>query len=855
MGKSMWNNISIKNKLMLIVFLPLVALCFLAFHETEHLEEEVKSTEKAKNVILFFEEIAEYQVPSDEKAKRIRDLVLDIFPENEDVFTMLSKYKENIIATKNSTSQKEKIEIRKERLELYKKVLIMLEQIHYNHLNKNLDNYLQSLYQMEWMKVWLVEEEINIGLLKYNVNTESVETILKNINKISYRSELFYNRFIEINKEVNQVEMFKLIMDSGSFKDYLKFREELFENKFRIYHQADLKNGLELIQKKRSAITHIEKDVYTKAKSEALIIHSEISKKKQVFLYSFVIFAVILFFIAFSVSNKITLNLKGILKFLENGEHKEIENIKGNDEISKFSNKVKELTTEIIEAKDSAIKANEAKSVFLANMSHEIRTPLNGIIGMIEVMSDTELNNVQKEYLKTVDTSSQLLLTLINDVLDFSKIESGNIDVTPTTTNIRETIYDIVSVNVQKAVDKNLTINVDLDENIPAAINVDDHRLRQVLMNLMSNAIKFTNAGVVNISANIINTINDEKEIRFEVSDTGVGIEKSRQKNIFNSFIQEDSSTTKKYGGTGLGLAISSQLIELMGSKIKLKSEKNMGSKFFFDLKLKEKKNMKHKDLSYINVSLISKDNQKVKTIMKEFSVYNIMNVNRKHSLEEISETDKNNLVVIVEDKVESNDFYQEISKLTKLGYNICLIKDLNNKQKTNENVSGIVLYPVLGERMRKSLKSAFNNIKNITNKEKKAPKATNKIRVLLVEDNRVNQQIAIIHLRNAGMEYTLAENGLEAVNKYKSNEKFDIVLMDCMMPVKDGFEATKEIREHENKNDMKKIPIIALTASVIDDDIQRCFSVGMNSYIPKPVKRERLIDEINKLHEENIKQ
>lgn len=849
----MWNKVSIRNKLILLVVLPILFMSYYISHEIKHTNEEMRSAKKAHSVVLFFEEISSYSMPSKEKLKNINNHIYNIFADDIEINELLKEYNSNLLILKNSNNNKEKLNIKKSQIELYKKVLIRLEQVYYLNLNQNIDNLLKSLYQLEWMKIWLFEEEITLNQLKYTVDSKEITLLLKNIDKLSHKSELFYSRFLKINQKKS--ESLKNIVNSSTFKDYNEFRESLFLNQHKIFQQKDLNDGVKNIRLKREAIHEVEKIVYLEAKKESLERTKHFEELSQKTILFTILFSCLLLWVATSIVKKITGDFKTILSYLKKEKNVDVSNIEGDDELTEFANEIKRLTSEIIKSKNIAVKASEAKSSFLANMSHEIRTPLNGIMGMLEALSESELNTLQREYIKTVETSSQLLLSLINDILDFSKIESGKIEVIPTTTNIRETIYDIASVNIQSAKDKDISIDVLIDKNIPMFVKVDDHRLRQILMNLTSNAIKFTEKGGLTISIQQLEKQNDKVKIKLEVSDTGIGIDSERKESIFKSFIQEDGSTTKRYGGTGLGLSISSQLVELMGGKIKVSSEKGLGSKFSFELEVTEEVVQLNKKLTHVNTEVIIVGNniEKINKVEEELSFYDLK-VSKK--IKNVNLIDKkilkSQILIIIEDKYSDQEFDSLLSSVITKERSVCLIRDMNNKRKLDIEVDSIVLYPVLGERLRKAVSMSYKEITNLKNEadSNKDNKTNNidKIKVLLVEDNRVNQKVAIIHLKSSNMIYELAENGQEAIDIYKKSNDFDIVLMDCMMPIKDGFEATKEIRDHEDENALKRIPIIALTASVIDDDIQHCFDVGMTSYIPKPVKKDRLIDEIKKL-------
>ncbi len=849
----MWNKISIRNKLILLVILPVLFMSYYISHEIKHTNEEMRSAKKAHSVVLFFEEISNYKIPSIEKSKKINNHIHNIFDKDKEINGLLKKYNSNLGMLRISTNNKERLKIKKNQIELYKKLLIRLEQVYYLNLNKDIDNLLKSLYQLEWMKIWLFEEEINLNQLKYTVKKDETTLLLKNIDKLSHKSELFYSRFLTINKK--ESSSLKKIVESKTFKDYNKFRESLFSNKYQIFHQKNLNNGIKNIRLKRSAIQKIEKKVYMEAKKESLDRTKHFEELSQRTILFTILFSCLLLLVATSIVKKITGDFKTILSYLKKEKNVDVDDINGNDELTEFASEIKRLTNEIIESRNIAIKANEAKSSFLANMSHEIRTPLNGITGMIEALSDSELNTLQREYIKTVETSSELLLSLINDILDLSKIESGKIEVIPTTTNIRETIYDVASVNIQSAKDKDISIDVSIDKNLPMFLKIDDHRLRQILMNLVSNAVKFTKKGGLTISIKELERKDKKIKIRFEVSDTGIGIDEERKKSIFKSFIQEDGSTTKKYGGTGLGLSISSQLVELMGGKINVSSEKGLGSKFSFELDVLEEETVLNKTLKDINTEVIIVGNnvEKINKVESELLIYNL-EVSKK--IKNVNMLDKkildSQILIIIEDKYSVQEFDSLLSSVITENRSVCLIRDMNNKRKLEIEVDSIVLYPVLGERLRKAISISYKEIEISKNKEYKEKNERinniDKIKVLLVEDNKVNQKVAMIHLKSSNMIYELAENGQEAIDIYKKSDDFDIVLMDCMMPIKDGFEATKEIRGYEDEKSLKRIPIIALTASVIDDDIQHCFDVGMTSYIPKPVKKDRLIEEIKKL-------
>lgn len=503
--------------------------------------------------------------------------------------------------------------------------------------------------------------------------------------------------------------------------------------------------------------------------------------------------------------------------------------------------KISFLEKEIIISKTEAIKANNAKSTFLSNMSHEIRTPLNGIIGMSEILSDTNLNINQKEYLSILNSSSHSLLSLINDILDLSKIESGKLDIINHPTKVRKIIYDSVSLNINKIRDKQLALKVIIPSNIPDTINIDDQRLRQILINLISNAVKFTEEGEIVIQ---VKMIKDNSMILFSVKDTGIGIDTDKQSYIFDPFIQADNTITRKFGGTGLGLNICQLLISKMNGALSIESKKGVGSEFSFELPINiiRSKPKLNKDLNKYNI-LFKIETDYIRNLMiNELSFYNI-------KFKEFTQNYDCNIFIYehINDK-ETKEIISKIRTLKKI--KIIIVYDIFNPIDNIFNLAdSICSYPIFGDKIIDEITSLDSNNFDI----EEAVIHSTSTKVLLVEDNIVNQKVAKLHLKNKNYIVDVADNGLDALNKIKNGQSYDIILMDCMMPEMDGFTATLKIREYEKDRQKPRTPIIALTASVLEKDIKKCIDSGMDKYLSKPLKKEILFNTISEFISEDI--
>ena len=517
---------------------------------------------------------------------------------------------------------------------------------------------------------------------------------------------------------------------------------------------------------------------------------------------------------------------------------------------------------EMAEVRDKALDASRAKSEFLARMSHEIRTPMNGVLGMTELLQGTSLDRKQQRFAEAIHDSAESLLGIINDILDFSKIEAGKLELEQIDFDLRAVMEETVECLASQAHEKGLELVCAAPPDLQTTVRGDPVRLRQVLMNLVGNAVKFTQHGEIVVRVAVLEDRGEYLNIRFEVTDTGVGIDPDKLALIFDSFAQEDGSTTRRYGGTGLGLAISKQLVELMGSEIGVESTPGAGSVFSFTLRMKKSPD-----------AVVAMPWQAQSLAGKRVLIVDDNATNR-----EILEHQLANWRASTESACDADEALSLLEAALARGvpYDLAILDmhmprkdglDLARAIRTNSDLADLkllllssVAQPATEDAMRELridgqltkpvrqshlydtlvvVVSGTGRAESYTRLQPASVKAL-RGRILLAEDNPVNQAVAIGMLSDLGIEVLVAANGREAVEKV-SAEDFDVVLMDCQMPIMDGFEATRTIRRVETEQGKAPIPVIAVTANALKGDREHCLSAGMDEYLTKPFTTEQL--------------
>lgn len=509
---------------------------------------------------------------------------------------------------------------------------------------------------------------------------------------------------------------------------------------------------------------------------------------------------------------------------------------------------------ELKAAREAAVEASRTKSQFLANMSHEIRTPLNAVIGLSEAVLRTEIHETNREHLSIVVDSGRSLLTIINDILDLSKIEAGKLDIENTQFRLDDLIGDILRTMAVRAEGKGVELVGFVDPALPELVSGDSTRVRQILTNLLSNAIKFTEQGEVVLRVEPVE--GQAGEVHFSVRDTGIGIEPSQIDRLFESFEQADSSTTREFGGTGLGLSISKQLVELMRGKIEVESEPGVGSKFSFSLPLQSinaKQAISRVDENGKAVLIFSASDTQRAALVDLTQAWGWVTIATASYEDGVAAIDDSRVQAVISDTRNSSQgerLLQELAGDPKCSdiFKVALTPVLVTSGAFADGIADACLStPDRQSKLRSLLDQVAKNqtLKRVAVASQASASPTHdSLRILLVEDSATNQLVARLLLEEEGHGVTIANNGREGVQIHQSDD-FDLILMDIEMPILDGFGATQEIRQLKDEG-KSSIPIVAMSAHAMDEMRQRCLSAGMDGFVSKPIERDELLGALN---------